>query len=343
MSEWNINWNVTKRCNLRCKHCYYDAGEGLEDELTREEALQLIDKISDAFGEGTGVTLGGGEALLRKDIFDIIAHGKEMGLRMALASNGILISEDVAVRLKEAGLEDVVIAIDGVKETHDSIRGKGVFELAIKGARNCREAGLDLVIDPCIMKRNERELSDIIDIAEDLDARQCRFFHYVAMGRGIDKIPDGELEISEYVENLMKIYEEQRKRGIELCTTHGSQYWVVLKRMEEKGFPVPEFFYDGIPGCRAGIGMLSIKPNGDVVPCPFLQINVGNVRETSFREMLDSKIINNLKDRNNLKGRCGECKHHDICGGCRVRAYVQTGDYLEADPLCSEFFFEGNG
>jgi len=340
MSEWNINWNVTKECNLRCKHCYYEAGEGLEDELTAEEALQLIDRIVETFGEGTGVTLGGGEALLREDIFDLISIGTKKGLRMSLASNGKAIDREVAVKLKEAGLADVIIPIDGVKETHDSIRGKGIFDLAVKAAKNCREAGLELVVDPCIMKCNVGELPDILDIAEGLGARQCRFFHYVAMGRGSENIPDGELNADRYAENLVEIYEEQRKREIELCTTHASQYWVILKRMEEKGLPVPDFFYDAFPGCRAGVAMLSIKPNGDVVPCPFFEVTAGNVREVSFSEILNSKVVSELRDRDRLKGRCGECIHRTLCGGCRVRAYAQTGDYMEADPMCSDFFFE---
>jgi len=340
MPKYNINWNVTRECNLRCKHCYYDASAPLADELSTEQAYALIDDIANTFGDNVRVTLGGGEPLMRKDLFEIIKYGKESGVSLVLASNGVLLTEDVAARLKNAGIEEVIIAIDGTQKTHDTIRGNGIFEKTVKGARACKVAGLDLVIDPCIMKQNESETAKIIDISENLGARQCRIFHYIAMGRGKEEIPDAELDSVKYAQNVMQLYEEQNRRsGIEICTTQACQYWVVLQRKAEEGGFVPDFYYNEVPGCRAGIGMLSIKPNGDVVPCPLLEVKAGNVTEKSLREILNSDVFVNLKSRE-VKGKCGICKFKDICGGCRVRAYLHTGDYMAEDPLCNEFFFE---
>ena len=340
MPKYNINWNVTRECNLRCKHCYYEAGAKLEDELSTEESFALIDEIVSVFGDKTNVTFGGGEPLMRKDIFELISYGVERGLQLVLASNGTLLNEEVAARLMQSGVREVIIPIDGTQKTHDAIRGEGVFEKAVKGARACKEAGLSLVIDPCIMKQNEGETAAIIDIAENLGARQCRFFHYVSMGRGKEVLPDSALDSVQYAENLMLLYEEQNKRkGLEICTTQASQYWVILKRKEAEGLFVPDFFYNEIPGCRAATGMLSIKPNGDVVPCPLLEVKAGNVREMSLREILNSKVFVELENRA-VKGKCGACKFKDICGGCRVRAYLHSGDYLAEDPLCNDFFFE---
>jgi len=338
-TRYNINWNVTRECNLRCKHCYYDAGTRLDGELSTEQSKNLIDDIVKVFDKGTNVTLGGGEPLMRKDLFELISYGNERGLRMVLASNGILLTEEIAARLKNSGIEEVIIPIDGTQKTHDAIRGEGVFEKAVTGARACRAAGMSLVVDPCIMKQNEAESVQIIDIAEELGARQCRFFHYVAMGRGNEVIPDSELDIGAYAKNLMLLYEEQnRRQELEICTTQACQYWVVLKRKEEEGLFVPDFFYAEVPGCRAGICMLSIKPNGDVVPCPLLDVKVGNVTELSLREILKSEVFAKLRNRE-VKGRCATCEHKDLCGGCRVRAYLHCGDYMAEDPLCSEFFF----
>jgi len=355
MPKYNINWNLTRQCNLRCKHCYYEAGTQLEDELSTAECFAVLDEIAEVFGAGAGaggegsvgsagarVTFGGGEALLREDLFEIISHAKERGLHLVLASNGTLLNEEVAGRLKAAGVEEVIIPIDGTQETHDFIRGEGVFEKAVQGARACRAAGLGLVVDPCIMKQNEAETGRIIEIAADLGARQCRFFHYIPMGRGKERLPaDTELGSVQYAENLSLLYEEQNKRReLEICTTQAAQYWVVLKRKAEQGLFVPEFFYNEIPGCRAATGMLSIKPNGDVVPCPLLEVKAGNLRETSLREILNSRVFVALKNRE-VKGKCAECRHKEICGGCRVRAFLNgDGDYLAEDPLCSEFFFE---
>jgi len=340
MPKYNINWNITRACNLRCKHCYYDASVPLKDELSTEQAYALIDDIATTFGDNARVTFGGGEPLTRTDLLEIIAYGKERGLHLMLASNGTLLNEDLAVRLKNAGIEEVIIAIDGTRETHDSIRGNGIFEQAVKGARACKAAGLSLVIDPCIMKLNEGETAQILDISERLCARQCRFFHYIAMGRGKHEMPDGELGSAEYAENMIQLYEEQTKRrGIEICTTQASQYWVVLKRKEEEGLFVPDFYYKEAPGCRAGISLLSIKPNGDVVPCPLLEVKAGNLTQTSLRAIMNSNVLVKLRNRE-LKGKCAVCKFKNLCGGCRVRAYLYSGDYLAEDPLCSEFFFE---
>jgi len=340
MPKYNINWNVTRACNLRCKHCYYDAATPLDDELSTEQAYALIDDIAETFGANVRVTLGGGEPLVRKDLFEIIKYGKERGVSLVLASNGIMLTEDITNQLKAAGIEEVIIAIDGTQKTHDAIRGNGVFEKTVKGAQACKATGLGVVIDPCIMKQNEGETAKIIDISEHLGARQCRIFHYIAMGRGEVEIPDAELDSIQYAQNVMQLYEEQNKRKeLEICTTQACQYWVVLQRKAEEGLPVPDFYYNEAPGCRAGIGMMSIKPNGDVVPCPLLEVKAGNVTEKSLREILNSDVFVNLKSRE-VKGRCGVCKFKQICGGCRVRAYLHTGDYMAEDPLCSEFFFE---
>jgi radical SAM protein with 4Fe4S-binding SPASM domain len=146
-------------------------------------------------------------------------------------------------------------------------------------------------------------------------------------------LPDSELECDQYTENLMQLYEEQNKRrGLEICTTQASQYWVILKRKEAEGHFVPDFFYTEVPGCRAAIGMLSIKPNGDVVPCPLLDVKAGNVRERSLREIQNSKVFVDLKNRA-VKGKCATCKYKDLCGGCRVRAYISYGDYLAEDQV----------
>lgn len=340
MPKFNINWNITRACNLRCKHCYYDASTPLDDELDTEQAFALIDDIAETFGDNVRVTLGGGEPLVRKDLFEIVAYGKERGVSLVLASNGIMLTEDTAARLKDAGIDEVIIAIDGMQQTHDTIRGNGVFEKAVAGVRACKAAGMSVVIDPCIMKQNEGETAKILDLSEELGARQCRIFHYIAMGRGETEIPDDELDSAQYAQNVLQLYDEQNKRnGIEICTTQACQYWVVLKRKEEKGLPVPDFYYNEAPGCRAGIGMMSIKPNGDVVPCPLLEVKAGNVKEQSIREILDSEVFTTLKSRE-VKGRCGLCKFKQLCGGCRVRAYRHTGDYMGEDPLCNEVFFE---
>ncbi|RLG38856.1 MAG: heme d1 biosynthesis radical SAM protein NirJ2 [Candidatus Alkanophagales archaeon] len=332
-----VNWNVTRACNLRCKHCYFSSGERMPSELSTEEGFSLLEDIRRTFGK-TRVTLGGGEPLMRKDIFEIISYGSKLSLSLSLATNGVLLDKDTAMRLKRAGLEEVIIPIDGIRETHDEIRGKGAFEAALQAAKHAKRVGLELVIDPCISAENLAELPQILDLCEELGARQCRIFHYVALGRGQEQFFDAELDEEQYVRSLYHLYKEQeRRQRLEICTTQACQYWVLLRRKFEEGRFVPEFFFKEAPGCRAGVAMLCVKPDGAVTPCPLLDVSVGEVRETSLKTLWRSEVLERLRQRD-VEGRCGTCKHKDICGGCRARALVRHGDVFAEDPLCG--FFE---
>ena len=162
--NFSINWNITRRCNLRCRHCYFAAGEPQANELSTEEALAVVDEIAKTFGGGDGgnggdeggevggdacgggvrVTFGGGEPLLREDLFEILAYGKERGLSMSLATNGTLLDEETAYKLRACGVSEVIIPIDGTKRTHDWLRGKNSFERAVRAAKACRKAGFAL-------------------------------------------------------------------------------------------------------------------------------------------------------------------------------------------------------
>ncbi|MHC1564999.1 MAG: radical SAM protein [Candidatus Syntropharchaeales archaeon] len=335
----NINWNVTAACNLRCEHCYYPS-HTRDEELEPDEAKELLQSIRSFFGKSAGITLGGGEPLMREDIFEIIQYGSDLGLKMMMGTNGTLITPTVAVKLRDAGLKEVIISIDGMEAVHDSIRGKGTFKRSLNGAKASRDAGLSLVIDPCLMRENVGELPAILDLCENLGARQCRVFHFVEMGRGKIDRAGSALDLFSYAKNLQDLHDEQVKRpDLEICTTQGCQYWVVLKRAAERGDQVPDFYYNEAPGCRAGIELLSIKPNGDVVPCPLLPVKIGNVRDQTLKDIMNSGVIESLRSRN-VKGRCARCAHRDLCGGCRVRAYLASGDYLGEDPLCGEVFMQ---
>jgi len=335
----DVKFAITKKCNLKCKHCHYSAGTSAPDELTTKEAKNVIDQVADLWDE-VKLTLTGGEALLRSDFFELASYASEKVAYVDLASNGTLIRNGTAQKLKDAGLKQVIIGLDGVGEAHDNIRGKGSFARAIEGAKSVKATGLDLLISHCITTENAFDFKDVFSLANDLGAKTCITFHYISLGRGVEDLPDAEPN-GFFAENLMELYEEQQKyKNIEICTTTGSQYWVILRRMNDKGLAVPGFFNRVLPGCRAGKGILSIRDNGDVMPCPLLQLKVGNVRESSLAEIMETKTIREISEHKNLKGKCRECKHNDICGGCRVRAYGYFGDYLAEDPLCSDFFFE---
>lgn len=335
----DVKFAVTKKCNLRCRHCHYSAGAPAPDELTAEEAKGIIDQVADLWDE-IKLTLTGGEALLRSDLFELASYAAARVGHVDLASNGVLIDDDIARRLKEAGVKQAIIGFDGVGEAHDNIRGQGSFVKAVEGAKSIKAAGLDLLISHCITTENPNDFEDVFGLAEDLGAKTCIVFHYIPLGRGVEDLPDAEPDAF-FAENLMELYEQQQKyKNIEICTTTGSQYWVVLRRMREEGLSVPGFFDRVLPGCRAGKGLISIRDNGDVMPCPLLQLVVGNLRRSTLAQIMETKVMREIGEHQNFKGKCRECKHNDICGGCRVRAYGYFNDYIAEDPLCSDFFFE---
>lgn len=332
-----INWNVTEACNLECWHCFAATGRRAPTELTTEEGLSLLEEIRRTFGK-IKVTLGNAEPLMRDDILDFVSYGSKLGLSMALATNGTLLSEKRVMQFKRAGLKEVALPIDGVQETNDRIRGKDSFDSALRAAEAAKKAKLNIVVSSCISRMNIPELPQILDICTKLGAKRSEIFHYIPMGRGLEKLPDAALDEKQFVQSLFSIYEEQkRRRGLEIYPTTACQYWVVLnQKFKSEGF-VPEYFFEMAPGCGAGISMFSVKPDGSVTACPMLDSYVGNVRGTPLKKLWRSEAFRKLQLRD-VKGRCAVCEHKNICMGCRVRAFIRYKDFLAEDPLCG--FFE---
>ena len=335
---YSINWNVTGECNLKCKHCFAAASKKMSKELSTEEGISLLKQIRKTFGK-IKVTIGNAEPLMRKDILKFVTCGSKLGLFMAIATNGTLFSEEMAKRLKRAGLKEVDLPIDGIRKTHDKIRGKGTFDKVLKAAKFAGKEKINIVINSCISNINEKELPQILDISKKIGAKRCEIFHYISMGRGLEKLPRAELNEEQYVKNLFQIYEEQKQRkNLEIYLTTACQYWVILNEKFKNGDFVPEYFSKMVPGCGAGISMFTVKPDGNVAPCPMLDVFVGNIRKTSLKKLWrDTETFKKLRLRN-VKGKCAICKYKDICMGCRVRAFIRYNDFLEEDPLCG--FFE---
>lgn len=337
-----ISFAVTRKCNLKCKHCYSDAlDEAAPDELSAEEVKRVLDDIA-----GWGVRLlifDGGEPLCRDDFIDIARYASSRGLRVVIGSNGTLIDEEVAGRLKAAGVMAVQISIDGANaQTHDAFRGReGAFEEALRGAEACRKTGLLFQFGMTIRRGNLREIPEMLRMAVELGASAAEFFDLVRVPRVKREIPDEALSPQERREVMEWLAEAQRDCPIIIRVPACPMYPLVLKEkgVRPKHFPsellrrIP--YYDR--GCAAGMpnGYVQISPNGDVHPCMLLQIKLGNVREESIRRIWESSpILAELRDRNLLKGACGECRYRDECAGCRGRAYEETGDMLAADPGC---------
>lgn len=321
-----ISWNITKACNLKCKHCYRDAGKKDPRELDSKEARGLISEIARA--NFKILILSGGEPLLRRDIYGLISYSVSLGLRPVLGSNGTLITKETAKRLKDAGLARAGISIDSVSaEIHDEFRQKtGAWDSTVKGMRFCKEAGLDFQVHTTVSQANFKEIENITDFVSELGACAHHIFFLVPTGRG-KEINDFSLSPKDYDELLRKILRKQREVKIELKPVCAPQFIPLARSMG-----IDTRFQRG---CLAGISYCCILPNGDVHPCPYLPLKLGNVRQDNFTSIWDNNEVFKQLRSLNFKGKCGDCAHKEICSGCRARAFYYSGDYMGEDPECA--------
>ncbi len=326
-----ISWNTTKACNLKCEHCYRDAGGKDPNELTTAEGKDLLLEIVKA-GFKIAI-LSGGEPLLRKDIFELISYAASVGLRPVLGTNGVLFTPEIVAKLKAAGATRVGISLDSKDyRVHDDFRKqKGAWEKTVEAMRMCKQGGLDFQVHTTVTQRNYKEIIEITDFVTSLGAKAHHIFFLVPTGRGkeISEVFIGSKEIQEVLE---KVLNKQKETAIELKPVCAPQFIPMAKKM-------------GIPlrfqrGCLAGTDYCCILPNGDVHPCPYLPLKVGNVREEKFSSIWkNSSIFKKLRSLE-YSGFCGSCASKSSCGGCRARAYYESSDFMAQDKEC--VFISGN-
>ncbi len=340
-APFQVVWDVTYACNLRCKHCYATAGKPLSDELTTEEALDAIDKF-DRLGV-TIISFSGGEPLVRKDIFDLISYAVSKGIYVAVATNGTLITEEMARKMKENGVGYVQISLDGTKKTHDTFRGiSGCYDKTVEGIKNAVKEGLFVNVSMTVTKLNITEVPKVIDLCERLNVDWFMHYNFIPTGRGRD-IVDLDLSPEEREELLKLLYNKNHKSRLSLLSTAPQFARVSLQC--GAGF-VPTHFYnvnaregliqlaEFIGGCGAGRFYMSMRANGDIQPCVFFPLKVGNILEDNLEDLwLHNHVFEDLRNRNMIEG-CGGCEYRYYCGGCRARAYSYYGDYSKPDPGC---------
>jgi radical SAM protein with 4Fe4S-binding SPASM domain len=308
-----ISWNITLMCPLKCSHCYVDAGDKEADGvLGTEEAFGVIDQIR-AIGKPV-VVLSGGEPLLRGDICDIARYGTEQGLRMVMGTSGYLIDQKTAVNLREAGIRAVAISLDSCDpKIHDSFRGvEGVWEKAVQAIGHCRDAGIAVQINMSVMRSVVGDVEEVIGLGTSLGVRDYQLFFPVPTGRARHI----ESRSPEEYENLIRqILIRYRDSDLNIRPTCAPQFRRIAEGL---GLTNPAWGR----GCLAGITYCRIFANGDVTPCPYLPVSVGNVRTTPLREIWNSSpLFAALRDPDLLTGKCGRCDFKVSCGGCRARAY----------------------
>ena len=335
-----VAWETTRNCNLACVHCRASATMGpYEGELGTSEALRLLDQIAEV--AKPIIILTGGEPLLRSDIFDIARHGTDLGMRMVMALNGTLITEKVARQLVDAGIQRISVSLDGSSpETHDRFRRvEGAFEGTLRGIDLLKKVGMEFQINTTITKTNLDQIPKIQELAISLGAVAHHIFLLVPTGRG-KYIVDQEIDAAEYESTLNWFYDQREKTPLQLKATCAPHYYRILRqRAKEDGLSV-SFKTHGLDavtrGCLGGIGFCFISHRGIVQPCGYLDLNCGDLRQSTFAEIWNrSDIFTELRNYDKLKGKCGSCEYKRVCGGCRARAYEATGDFMREEPLCS--------
>jgi len=352
-------WETTKSCNLQCRHCRAVPASARDPrELTTDESRRLMDQVAEV--ARPVLVLSGGEPLARPDIFELGAYGRDKGFRVALATNGTLVDDNVARRIRETGFSRVSVSLDGaLADTHDRFRGlPGSHAGAIAGIRRLRGEGISVQINSTVAKHNVGELPALLDLALGLEADALHIFMLVPVGCGVELAETAMLPADEYERVLNWFYDQSKVCAIDLKATCAPHYFrvraerIVAERRQGdrstpfvahgtrlKAAPDPS---GGHPlstmtrGCLAGTAVCFVSHVGEVYPCGYLPVTAGSVRRESFGDIWrGSDVFRALRDPAALGGKCGICRYRAICAGCRARAYAATGDYLAEEPFCT--------
>jgi Fe-coproporphyrin III synthase len=343
-----VVWNITRRCNLKCVHCYAHATEeAFADELSHEEGKALIDDLA---GYGVPVMLfSGGEPLVRPDLPELAAYAVQKGMRAVISTNGTLITAKMAKTLKEIGLSYVGISLDGMEDVNDHFRGvSGSFQKALEGIRNCQAVGIKVGLRFTINKTNVKEIPGIFDLLEKMDIPRVCFYHLVYAGRGSEMVKDDltHAETRKAVDLIMDRTKDLHDRGLakEVLTVDNHAdgpylYQRMLKEDPERAAEVLELLQMN-EGNNSGRGFGCVSWDGEVYADQFWRHHsFGNVRQRPFSKIWtepEDDLLLKLKNKKQyVTGRCAACRWLDICGGnFRVRAEAVHGDVWAPDPAC---------
>jgi radical SAM protein with 4Fe4S-binding SPASM domain len=275
--------------------------------------------------------LSGGEPLMRKDIYDLAAYASGKGMMVVLGSNGILLNDRIARKLKEKGITGVSISLDSLNPgIHDRIRScSGAWDSAVKAIRICRDHGLSVQINTVVTQENHEELPELADYAKAIGAKVFSPFFLVCTGRG-EKLTD---ITPEQYENILSFIEasQDKYNGMMIRPRCAPTFRRILYQ-NKPGSPLLKL---DTGRCMAGTSYCRITPGGEVTPCPYMPLSAGNVREENFQDLWENSTVLKPLRYSSLKGKCGYCEFRLLCGGCRARAFASCNDSMGEDPWCS--------
>lgn len=343
-----VVWNVTRRCNLKCIHCYAHAGNRVfADELSTHEGLAVLDDLAQ-FGSPV-VLFSGGEPLMRPDLLELAGYAVSKGMRAVISTNGTLITPTIAQELKTVGLSYVGISLDGMEPVNDCFRGvTGAFGKAMEGIEACRRAGIKVGLRFTMNRLNVAEVPAIFDLLEKLEIPRVCFYHLVYAGRG-SRLIEEDLSHEEtrkaidlIIDRTHDLHQRGKPKEVLTVDNHADGPYLYLRMLKE-GSPRAEKVLQLLKmneGNSSGRGIGCISWDGSVHADQFWRhLSFGNVKQRPFSEIWTDPavtLLQQLKEKKrHVKGRCSRCAWLDICGGnFRVRAEAATGDLWAPDPAC---------
>ena len=351
-----VSWNLTQRCNLVCAHCYLSAAPGAsaDGELDTAACRRVMADIA-RVSPGTFLILTGGEPLLRPDIFELAAAGRDHGFTVVLGTNGVLLRERQARSMRAHGVQGASLSLDSTDTgRHDRFRRlPGAWQGAVRATEHLRAEGLDFSLHMSVTDWNVDEIPGMIDLARELGARVLNFFFLVRTGRGAGLTDITPAQYESILTALARVQGAGARPGAaSAADLRPEDPWSVpvgrsdgllirakcaphFRRILWALDPASPLLANYAHGsCPAGKYYCRITPTGDVTACPYMPVTAGNLRTTSFAELWETgRVFTDLREAS-LGGRCGRCEFREVCGGCRCRAYATYGDYLAEDPAC---------
>ena len=350
-SPFLVIWETTQACDLACKHCRAEAQPNRHpDELSTAEAKQLLEDVR-RFGPIIFV-FSGGDCMKRRDIVELIDHGTQLGLCMAItpATTPLTTREELQA-MKDAGLSRLAISLDGSHAgIHDEFRQvAGSFEHGLRILRTSQEIGLSTQVNTVVAKHNLDDFENLIALMTEVGIVFWEVFFLIPMGRAR---PEDVASAEQFEAVFDRLYELSKTAPFDIKATAAPQYSRVVlqkkvaERRAQEGNDI-DVLTDGVAfsmtdgigrarGVNDGDGFLFVSHTGDIYPSGFLPVSGGNIRRDDLVEVYrDAPLFRQLRDRSNLKGKCNVCEYRPVCGGSRARAYAVTGDYLEAEPFCA--------
>jgi len=347
-----VFWETTAACNLTCRHCRRIEVQEDPDQLSTAEGARIIGEIaavakSQAVKNGaprmpTILVFSGGEPLMRPDVWHLAEFARAQGLVAALATNGTQVDTEVAARVHATGFQRVSVSLDGADAaTHDAFRGlAGSFEAACTGLRNLRAAGVATQVNCTVAKHNVTQLPQMRALAMELGAEALHLFVVVPVGCGVELGELDRLSAQEIEDVLTWLAQQAQDPRLFVKATCAPQYYRIIRQSAE-GMPKAHAHggHAGVNamtrGCLAGSSVCFISHRGEVFPCGYFPVISGDLRKQSFAEVwTGSPVFGQLRDPRLLEGACGSCGYKGVCGGCRARAYAESGNFLAEEPDC---------